>query len=187
MHLRTGARYFNISRCSGGPLLDSQGRVIGINFAIAGQAQGVSFSVPVDTMSFIAGEIIAHGRVRRGYLGIAGAAVPISRALARSFKLGEASTAVLVANVAADGPAAKAGVSPGSLIIAVDGQPSPDMNELWRRLVGKRSGDTVTLTIVRGAGGEDGLEAGLGGPFIATGALTAENVRVALGDNTIAS
>ena len=138
---------------SGGPLVDSRGRVIGINFSIiAGGAQGLSFSVPVDTLSWVAGELISHGRVRRGYLGIYGAARPIPRHLARSFHLPDrpssSASAVLVAEVVRGGPADRAGIVPGETILALDGKFTPSMDDLYRLVARRKAGERVMLTVV---------------------------------------
>lgn len=71
---------------SGGPLLDSHGRVIGVNTAIIAGAQSISFSIPSATAEWVVGELITHGKVHRGYLGLVGATRPISKHLARQFK-----------------------------------------------------------------------------------------------------
>jgi S1-C subfamily serine protease len=132
---------------SGGPLVDSRGRVIGINMAIIAAAQGLSFSVPVDTLMWVAGELIAHGRVRRGYLGLFGRQVPIPRTLARRVG-GKADTAVEVHDVVPGGPAAEAGMRPGDVIVAVNGSPVASMDDLYRVVSVKRRGDTCMLTVV---------------------------------------
>lgn len=149
---------------SGGPLVDARRRVVGINFSVVAGGSGLSFSVPVDTLSWVASELIAHGRVRRGSLGIAGAAQPIPRALAAAAAATAAArgggaappaaapplpphpSAVLVAAVQPGGPAAIAGVRPGHLILALDGTPTPSVDDLYRLVGARRAGDTVMLT-----------------------------------------
>ena len=98
---------------SGGPLLDSRGRVIGVNTATIMGAQGLCFAVASNTARFVMGEILRHGRVRRAFLGLAGQTVPIALGLART--LGRAAlTAVSVTEVTADGPAGRAGLRPAT-------------------------------------------------------------------------
>src|SRR6202171_5024959 len=75
---------------SGGPLVDSRGRVVGINTAIIMGAQGLSFSVPIDTAKWVVGELMTTGRVRRGWLGIAGQNRPVEREVARRLELAHA-------------------------------------------------------------------------------------------------
>ena len=137
---------------SGGPLVDSRGRVVGINFSIVAGGSGLSFSVPVDTLSWVAGELISHGRVRRGYLGIYGAARPIPRNLAHAFHLPDkpssSASAVLVAEVVPGGPADVGGVRPGETILALDGKWTPSMDDLYRLVARRRAGERVMLTVV---------------------------------------
>src|SRR5438309_858285 len=101
---------------SGGPLVDSRGAVIGVNTAIIPGAQGICFATGIDTVKAVVVQLLRHGRVRRGYLGIAGANLALSRRIARHFELDNA-RAVRVESVEAGGPAAAAGIAPGDLIV----------------------------------------------------------------------
>jgi S1-C subfamily serine protease len=133
---------------SGGALVDSAGRVIGITTAIIGGAQGICFAVPVDTAKWVVPELLREGRVVRGYLGLAGQTQPFDRRLGR--RLGLAMPAgVLVAGVAASGPAAAAGLRAGDLILAVDGEPTPSVDAVHRQLGRDTIGRTLALRVLR--------------------------------------
>src|SRR2546429_209161 len=107
---------------SGGPLVDSQGSVIGVNTAIIPGAQGICFATAIDTVKAVVVQLLRDGRVRRGYLGIAGATVPLARRLARHFELDNAH-AVRVESVEPGRPAIAAGLQAGDLIWSFDDQP----------------------------------------------------------------
>jgi S1-C subfamily serine protease len=130
---------------SGGALADGRGRVVGINTAVAGV--GLGLAVPINTATRqIVGALMSEGRFRRAYLGIAGQQRPLPPRLAR--ELGR-SGCVEVGDLIDDAPAARAGVRPGDLIVAADGEPVETMLELQRLLVGERIGASVTFTIAR--------------------------------------
>jgi S1-C subfamily serine protease len=134
---------------SGGPLLDSAGRVIGVNTATILGAQGLCFAVASNTARFVMGEILRHGRVRRAYLGLAGQTVPLGLPLAR--RLGRAGlTAVRVMELVPNGPAAQAGLRPGDLLLAADGEDLLGVDGLHRLLTAERIGKTVELRLLRG-------------------------------------
>src|SRR5256712_6020739 len=107
---------------SGGPLVDSRGRVVGINTAMIPGAQGLSFAVPVDTARWVLGELMLHGHVRRGVLGLSGQVRPLDRRLARKHSLGE-KTGVEVMEVLPGKAAAAAGLRSGDIIVSFDGKP----------------------------------------------------------------
>ena len=133
---------------SGGALVDSAGRVIGITTAIIGGAQGICFAVPIDTAKWVVPELLREGRVVRGYLGFAGQTRPIDRRLGR--RLGLAIPAgVLIASVAESGPAAKAGLRPGDLILAIDGERTPSVDAVHRLLDRHSIGRRLTLRVLR--------------------------------------
>ena len=133
---------------SGGALVDSAGRVIGITTAIIGGAQGICFAVPIDTAKWVVPELLREGRVVRGYLGLAGQTQPLDRRLGR--RLGLAMPAgVLIASLAESGPAAAAGLRPGDLILAIDGEPTPSVDAVHRLLGRDSIGRTLTLRVLR--------------------------------------
>jgi S1-C subfamily serine protease len=134
---------------SGGPLLDSRGQVAGVNTAIIQRAQGIGFAVPASTAQWVLSQILQHGRVRRGYLGIAGRERTLDRRLVRALEL-PADRAVEVMSMDARGPAARAGVRAGDVIIALNGQPVRHVDDLHRLLGELPPGKPVDLTLLRG-------------------------------------
>ncbi len=134
---------------SGGPLLDSRGRVIGVNTAMIQGAQGLCFAVASNTARFVMGEILRHGRVRRAYLGLAGQTVPLGVALTR--RLGRtALAAVRVMEVPPAAPAALAGVQVGDLLLAADETELAGVDALHRLLTAERIGQPLALRLLRG-------------------------------------
>ncbi len=151
---------------SGGPLINTHGEVIGINSAIytpSGTTAGIGFAIPINTAKLIANDLISEGRVRRAYLGVQ--TVPVGGWLAEALDL-PVQDGLLVEQTTKGSPAAAAGIRGGDrvaeagmrriviggdVIVALDGQKVAnqfDMNVLLNR---KRPGDTVTLTVYRGA------------------------------------
>jgi S1-C subfamily serine protease len=139
---------------SGGPLVDSRGRVIGINTAIVAQAQGIGFAIPANTAQWVVSQILAHGRVRRGFLGIAGVRQPLDRRLARHHRLDQGA-ALRVAWVEHEGPAGRAGLRQGDLVVAADGLPVTGIDDLYHFLTEWPIGRPAVLTVIRGPVRED--------------------------------
>ena len=133
---------------SGGPLVNSAGDIIGINTAIIAMAQGICFSISVDTVEFVAARLIREGRVRRCYIGVAGQNVPIPRKVVRFHNLARES-GVLVQSVAQDGAASAAGLLSGDIIVELDGHPTGNIDELHRLLVEDRLGISVPMVVLR--------------------------------------
>ncbi|MGQ0483945.1 MAG: S1C family serine protease [Hyphomicrobiales bacterium] len=133
---------------SGGPLVDSQGRVIGINTAVIMGAQGICFSVASNTALHVLTQILRHGRVRRASLGIEGAQTHIPRHVARYAGI-EQKSGVRVLVVTTGGPAETAEIKPGDLIIAIDGQPAEGIDDLLRLLNHERVNASVRVTLLR--------------------------------------
>jgi len=134
---------------SGGPLVDSAGRVVGINTAIIAMAQGLSFAVPIDTATWVIGELLGHGHVRRAWLGLVAQTRPLSRAQGRRLTLPGESLVEIVA-VEPGGPAAAAGLQPGDRILAIDGHPTITVDELHRQLRTVTIGVPVAVSALRG-------------------------------------
>src|SRR6266704_2738787 len=134
---------------SGGPLVNSKGEVIGVNTAIIPFAQGICFATAIDTVKWVVVQLLRDGRVRRGYLGIAGANLPLARRIARHFQL-ENAHAVRVESVEPGGPAIAAGLQAGDLIVSFDDQPVNGIDALHRLLTAERIGTASRLTVVRG-------------------------------------
>jgi S1-C subfamily serine protease len=134
---------------SGGPLVDSRGRVVGINTAMIAVAQGIGFAVPVNTAKFVIGELVTRGKVRRTYLGLAGQAAPIGRRLQRYFELPNA-TAVQIVSIEPNEPAAHAGLREGDRIVAVNGQSVATVDDIHHILANHPVSTALTVTILRG-------------------------------------
>jgi S1-C subfamily serine protease len=139
---------------SGGPLVDSRGRIIGVNTAIIAIAQGIGFSIPSDTAKWVVSQILTLGRVRRGHLGISAQQRPLARRLVRFYQL-SADTGVEVMSVAPESPASRGGVQEGDLIVGMDGQDVANVDHIHRFLSEWPVGNPVKLTIIRG---QDRLE-----------------------------
>jgi S1-C subfamily serine protease len=134
---------------SGGPLVDSRGRIVGINTAIIVMAQGIGFSIPSDTARWVVSQLLTHGHVRRGYLGIAAQARPLARRLVRFHQLAVEQAAEVV-SVARDGPADRAGIRKGDLIVAINSREVSNVDHLHRFLADWPIGEPVRLSIIRG-------------------------------------
>ncbi len=156
MRSRTGRMIDNVIQTdaalnpgnSGGPLVNSSGEVIGVNTAIILPAQGICFAVPAATAQFVAVRLIRDGKIRRAYLGIAGQSVPLHRRIVRHFDL-SAEGGVFVTGTEPHSPAREAGLRDGDLIIALDGQPVADIDDLQRLLTEERADRDMPLTIIR--------------------------------------
>lgn len=133
---------------SGGPLVSSRGEVIGVNTAVILPAQGICFAIAGNTVKRVATQLIAYGKFRRSYIGVAGQNVPLPRWLVRRHDLLEDS-AILVSGVEKESPAQKAGLENGDLIIAFDGVPVSSIDELHGQLTDARVGVQTTITILR--------------------------------------
>ena len=133
---------------SGGPLVDSRGRVIGINTAMINMAQGISFAIPANTAKWVVSEILTRGRVRRAYLGLSAQVRPIARQAQRFYELPMA-TVVEVISVAPNGPAHRAGLREGDILIALNGQHVSNVDDLHRLLAATLPGSNAALTILR--------------------------------------
>ena len=135
---------------SGGPLLDSRGRVIGVNTAIIPVAQAICFAVAVNSAQWVVTQLFAHGRVRRAFIGLSGSTVPLSRRAARVLGLDDQDSCVRVSEVQAGSPAAIAGLKADDLIVGIDGAPARTVDDLHRLLGESRIGKLCVLRIVRG-------------------------------------
>jgi S1-C subfamily serine protease len=133
---------------SGGPLVDSRGRIVGINTAIIAMAQGLGFAVPGNTAKWVISELIAHGRVRRLALGVTATVAPVARQLARELDLLN-DRAVEVVETLPGGPAAGAGVRAGDLIVTANGRIVSSVDDLHRVLARLPLDRAVNLGIVR--------------------------------------
>jgi S1-C subfamily serine protease len=133
---------------SGGPLVTSLGEVIGVNTAIILPAQGICFSIGINTATFVAGRLIRDGKVRRSFIGVAGQNVPLHRRLVRHHDL-PVESGVLIASTEPDSPSRRAGLREGDVIIALDGHPVAGVDDLHKLLDEERVGVLSALTIIR--------------------------------------
>ncbi|HWO42508.1 MAG TPA: trypsin-like peptidase domain-containing protein [Candidatus Eisenbacteria bacterium] len=134
---------------SGGPLVSSRGEVIGVNTAVIFPAQGLCFATAINTAKHVAGLLIRHGKIRRGHIGVAGQNVSLPRRHVLQHNLRTAS-AVLVVSLIAGGPAARAGVREGDLIIGYAGRPVTSIDDLHKLLTEERVGVKTELLLLRG-------------------------------------
>jgi S1-C subfamily serine protease len=134
---------------SGGPLVDSRGRVLGVNTAMMSRTQAIGFAVPVATAAWVVAQLMARGKVRRAWLGIGARTMPLDRRLARFHELDQAS-AVEVTQVAPRSPAAAAGLKDGDLIHRFGGKPVTGIDQLQALLRDWPPGMAAPLAIVRG-------------------------------------
>jgi len=134
---------------SGGPLVNGRGQVVGVNTAIIRPAQGLCFAIPSNTASFVAGQLIRFGRVKRSYIGLGGQDVPLHRRIVRFHRLA-GDGGVLVIQVEPGSPADRAGLRQGDIIIEFDGIPIQRMDELYRQLTEERVGKTAEMVVLRG-------------------------------------
>ena len=156
MHAQSGRLIDNIIQTdaalnpgnSGGPLVNSAGEVVGVNTAMIRPAQGICFAIASNTAKLVAGWLIRDGRIRRGYIGVAGQNVPIHRRIVRFYGL-PLQTGVLVVSVEEKSPAKGAGLREGDLIVAFNGQPVGSVHDLHKVLVGEQIGVSAKLTIIR--------------------------------------
>ena len=131
---------------SGGPLINLKGEVVGINTAIVAQGQGIGFAIPVNMARKVMEQLRTKGRVVRGWLGVL--IQPISRDLAKKFDLKDTKGA-LVADVVKGGPADKAGIKRGDVIVEFNGQKIRDFHSLSRMAAEAEVGSKVKLKVVR--------------------------------------
>ena len=135
---------------SGGALIDAQGNLVGINSAIysrSGGSMGIGFAIPVSTAKIVLEQIIKTGSVTRGWIGVE--AQEITAPLAESLKLPDIKGAI-IAGVLRNGPADKAGMKPGDVLLAVDGKPVTDPRSMLNLVAGLTPGETAKLRIRRG-------------------------------------
>jgi S1-C subfamily serine protease len=133
---------------SGGPLVNSQGDVIGVNTAMILAAQGICFAIAINTAKFVAGKLIKEGKIKRSYIGLGGQNVFLHRRIVRFHRL-PLESGVLVVSVEADSPSQRAGLSEGDVIIGFDHQPIAGIDDLHKILTEEKVGVRTTLTIIR--------------------------------------
>jgi S1-C subfamily serine protease len=156
MRARTGRLLDNILQTdaalnpgnSGGPLVDARGEVIGVNTAVILPAQGICFAIAAATAERVAVALIREGRVRRAWLGVGGETIPVLRRVVRHFGLLRES-GVRVDVVEPGSPAAEAGFARGDVIVALEGGPVADIDDLQRALQGDAIARPLEFRVLR--------------------------------------
>src|SRR5262245_11417459 len=157
MRARTGRLIDNVIQTdaalnpgnSGGPLVTSRGEVIGVNTAVILPAQGVCLAIPINTAKFVAVRLIAYGKVKRSYIGVAGQNVKLHRRINRVHGLDNQS-GVLVMGIEAGSPAQKAELLEGDVVVEFDDQKIEGIDDLHRLLTEDRIGRRTTIEVLRG-------------------------------------
>jgi S1-C subfamily serine protease len=129
--------------------VDGRGRVIGINTAVIRPAQGICFAIPINMARHILPQLMQHGRVVRGYLGLHVRNVPVAPALVRNYDLGVQS-GVEIQALEEGGPADEAGLREEDVIVALGDKPTPGVDELHKLLTELPVGVPATVTVLRG-------------------------------------
>ncbi|MNZ20357.1 putative periplasmic serine endoprotease DegP-like precursor [compost metagenome] len=136
---------------SGGALIDAHGNLIGINTAIfsrSGGSQGIGFAIPTKLAQEVMEAIIAHGQVIRGWLGLE--VQPLTAELAESIGLQGGQSGIIVAGIYRDSPALRAGLQPGDVILAIDGELASDGRRAMNQVARKRPGERIRIEVMRG-------------------------------------
>jgi S1-C subfamily serine protease len=133
---------------SGGPLVDSRGRVVGINTAMIYMAQGISFAIPINTARWVVTELVMHGKVRRAYLGIGAQSRPVNRRIQHTLDLSNPAV-VEVINIEKNGPAERAGLEPGDCIFALSENQVGTVDDLHRLLSKWPPGTPLDIKLLR--------------------------------------
>ena len=145
---------------SGGPLVTSDGQVIGVNTATIMGAQGLCFAIGINTAKFVAGRLLQEGRIRRSYIGVEAQTTPLHRRLVRFYNLPQ-ETGVVVISVTAGSPGQKAGLREGDVIVGLDGKPVAGVDDL-HRLLDRRPGRHQQFADRAALDGETGVGSGAG-------------------------
>jgi S1-C subfamily serine protease len=133
---------------SGGPLVNSRGEVVGINTAVIMGAQGICFAVASNTASFVLSDLVRHGRVRRGFIGVAAQTMSIPRRLQLAANTG--ASGAMINTIEPGSPADKAGLMARDILVALDGEATEGVDDLLRRLNAERIGKQVAVSLLRG-------------------------------------
>ena len=135
---------------SGGPLVSSRGEIVGVNTAVIMGAQGICFAVAANTASFVLGELVRHGRVRRAFIGLSAQQTTLPPRLRRAAGV-EQQSAVMVSTIEPGGSVDRAGLKPGDIVFGLDGIAITGADDLVRLLTGEKIGQDVALDVLRGS------------------------------------
>lgn len=133
---------------SGGPLVNSRGEVVGVNTATIPSAQGLCFAIAIGTAQRVAMQLMKHGKVRRGYLGIGGQNIDLHRSIVRHFQL-PVEKGVLIVAVENNSPAQRGLLREGDVLVEFEGQPVESMDDLHRLLTDESPGNVCSLSLIR--------------------------------------
>jgi S1-C subfamily serine protease len=133
---------------SGGPLVTSQGQVVGVNTAVILPAQGLCFATAINTAKFVAGHLIRDGKIKRSYIGVAGQNVALPRRIARFHNL-PLESGVLVVSTEENSPARRADLREGDVIVGYGDQPISSIDDLHKFLTEKEIGVRTTVMVIR--------------------------------------
>ena len=133
---------------SGGPLVSSDGQVVGVNTATIMGAQGLCFAIGINTAKFVASRLLQQGRIRRAFIGVEAQTVPLHRRIVRFYDLPK-ETGVIVLAAANGTPAQKAGLREGDVIIAFNGHPVAGVDDLHRLLTDSQVGAAGPIAVLR--------------------------------------
>jgi S1-C subfamily serine protease len=133
---------------SGGPLMNSDAEVIGVNTAIVAGAQGLSFAIPSKTVEWVVSQLVRYGKVNRGYLGVYGYTRPLPIEIQKSLNLKNTSV-VVIQDVVKNGPAHKGGILPGDVAISADGLTIASIDDLFRIISQKPPKTPIRVTVLR--------------------------------------
>jgi len=133
---------------SGGPLVDSRGRLIGINTAIIQMAQGICFAIPVNTVRRVVAQLFSQGRVVRGFLGISGQTIPLPTKVVRHYNLAH-ETGVQIMSVVPRSPAERAGLREGDIITRLGDCTVATVDDIHRSLIGDTIGRKMAASFLR--------------------------------------
>jgi S1-C subfamily serine protease len=135
---------------SGGPLVNSRGEVIGVNTATIMSAQGICFAIAIDTAKFVAGKLLREGRIRRGFIGIAGQNVSIPRQIARYYNLPIENGVLIISFDEKNSPARAVGLREGDIIIEFAGRTVSGIDELHKLLTENEIERRQKIVVLRG-------------------------------------
>jgi S1-C subfamily serine protease len=134
---------------SGGPLVNSNGQVIGVNTAVILPAQGICFAIAINTAKFVAGQLIKEGKIRRSFIGVAGQDIPLHRQIIRYHHLNQ-ECGILVVAVEPNSPAQKAGLREGDVILEYESHSVESIDQLHRILTVEEVDRRAAVSVLRG-------------------------------------